>query len=305
MIGLIVFSLIFGMGLALTPGAPALRLREAIQGLYDVMMRLIDGVLQLAPDRRGRAAVLHDGAARLRRPAADPGVVRGRGAAGARAAHVRRLLAVGALPRRRATRSRSSATCRLAMVTAFSTASSSATLPTALKVAEENLQLPRTCPRFVLTAGSTMNQNGTALFEGVTVLFLAQVYGVELGLAQQVVIMFICVLGGHRHRGRAGRLAPGHRDDPRHVRHPARGHRPDPRRRSLPRHVPHHAQRHRRPGRRRCTWPAASRPTWALLAGKQWSRPPLDGVPHDAATSSPGAIYPRSQIFRKQSHSAV
>jgi DAACS family dicarboxylate/amino acid:cation (Na+ or H+) symporter len=48
----------------------------------------------------------------------------------------------------------------------------------------------------VLTLGSTANQNGTALFEGVTVLFLAQVYGVPLSLAQQVMVVFICVLGG-------------------------------------------------------------------------------------------------------------
>jgi DAACS family dicarboxylate/amino acid:cation (Na+ or H+) symporter len=50
--------------------------------------------------------------------------------------------------------------------------------------------------RFVLTIGSTANQNGTALFEGVTVLFLAQVFGVELTLAQQVTVVFICILGG-------------------------------------------------------------------------------------------------------------
>ncbi|MFY1831055.1 dicarboxylate/amino acid:cation symporter, partial [Myxococcus fulvus] len=86
--------------------------------------------------------------------------------------------------------------CRLAIVTAFSTSSSSATLPTALKVAEENLKLPPNVSRFVLTAGSAMNQNGTALFEGVTVLFLAQVYEVPLDLSQQALIMFICILAG-------------------------------------------------------------------------------------------------------------
>jgi DAACS family dicarboxylate/amino acid:cation (Na+ or H+) symporter len=50
--------------------------------------------------------------------------------------------------------------------------------------------------RFVLTIGSTANQNGTALFEGVTVLFLAQLYGVELGLGQQALVVLICILGG-------------------------------------------------------------------------------------------------------------
>jgi DAACS family dicarboxylate/amino acid:cation (Na+ or H+) symporter len=85
---------------------------------------------------------------------------------------------------------------RLALTTAFSTASSNATLATALRVADENLKLPRHVSRFVLTAGASMNQNGTALFEGVTVLFLAQAYGVELSIGQQAVVMAICVLAG-------------------------------------------------------------------------------------------------------------
>ncbi len=85
---------------------------------------------------------------------------------------------------------------RLAMVTAFSTASSNASLPAALEVAEQNLKLPRHVSRFVLTAGSSMNQNGTALFEGVTVLFLAQVYGVHLGFGQQILVVFVCILAG-------------------------------------------------------------------------------------------------------------
>ena len=89
---------------------------------------------------------------------------------------------------------------RMAAITAFSTASSNATLPTALKVAEENLRLPPSIARFVLTAGAAMNQNGTALFEGVTVLFIAQLFGVHLSLQEQVVVMFICVLGGRRDR---------------------------------------------------------------------------------------------------------
>jgi DAACS family dicarboxylate/amino acid:cation (Na+ or H+) symporter len=85
---------------------------------------------------------------------------------------------------------------RPAMLTAFSTASSNATLPTSLRVAERDLALPAHVSRFVLTIGSTANQNGTALFEGVTVLFLAQFYGVALSLAQQLTVVFICILGG-------------------------------------------------------------------------------------------------------------
>jgi len=83
-----------------------------------------------------------------------------------------------------------------AMVMAFSTASSNATLPVSLRVAEEKLHLPPKISRFVLTVGATANQNGTALFEGVTVLFLAQFFGVDLSLTQQITVMFVCILGG-------------------------------------------------------------------------------------------------------------
>ena len=83
-----------------------------------------------------------------------------------------------------------------AMVMAFSTASSNATLPVSLRIAEDKLHLPPKISRFVLTVGATANQNGTALFEGVTVLFLAQFFGVDLSLTQQVTVMFVCILGG-------------------------------------------------------------------------------------------------------------
>jgi Na+/H+-dicarboxylate symporter len=83
-----------------------------------------------------------------------------------------------------------------AMVMAFSTASSNATLPTALRVSEDNLKLPRRVSRFVLTIGATANQNGTAMFEGVTVIFLAQFFGIELTLWQQLTVMLVCILGG-------------------------------------------------------------------------------------------------------------
>lgn len=82
------------------------------------------------------------------------------------------------------------------IITAFSTSSSNATLPTALKVSEENLGVPREINSFVLTVGATANQNGTALFEGVTVLFLAQLAGVDLSLAQQLMVVYLAILGG-------------------------------------------------------------------------------------------------------------
>ena len=83
-----------------------------------------------------------------------------------------------------------------AMVTAFGTSSSNATLPTAIRVARDSLRLPREVAHFVLTVGATGNQNGTALYEGVVVLFLAQVFGVDLTLPQQITVVLMSVLAG-------------------------------------------------------------------------------------------------------------
>jgi dicarboxylate/amino acid:cation (Na+ or H+) symporter, DAACS family len=80
------------------------------------------------------------------------------------------------------------------MVTAFSTSSSSATLPTAMKCAEEELNVPPPVSRFVLPLSASMNHNGTALFESVTVLFLAQAFGADLSLGQQLVVLVLCIL---------------------------------------------------------------------------------------------------------------
>ena len=85
---------------------------------------------------------------------------------------------------------------RTVIVTAFSTSSSNATLPTALRVSEENLGVPKDINSFVLTVGATANQNGTALYEGVTVLFLAQLAGVDLTLGIQLMVVYLAILGG-------------------------------------------------------------------------------------------------------------
>lgn len=85
---------------------------------------------------------------------------------------------------------------RTVMLTAFSTSSSNATLPTALTVTEHNLSVPREINNFVLTVGASANQNGTALYEGVTVLFLAQLAGVPLTLGQQILVAYLAILGG-------------------------------------------------------------------------------------------------------------
>jgi DAACS family dicarboxylate/amino acid:cation (Na+ or H+) symporter len=83
--------------------------------------------------------------------------------------------------------------CIPIMATALSTSSSNATLPTSLRVAEKDLGIRPTVAGFVLPLGATMNMNGTALFEGALVLFVAQVFGIELSIEKQVLVVLLCV----------------------------------------------------------------------------------------------------------------
>ena len=188
------FALFFGIGLLLVQGPRTESLKSAIEGVFEVAMKLIGLVIQLAPiaifcfmfnlaaqfgwDLIGRLAI-YVGAVLL--------------ALGIQMFIVYPLLL--ALLARKSPPAFFRET-QEASVMAFSTASSNATLPTALPVAETRLKLPPRIARFVLTIGATANQNGTAMFEGVTVLFLAQFFGVELSLTQQLFVMAVCILAG-------------------------------------------------------------------------------------------------------------
>jgi DAACS family dicarboxylate/amino acid:cation (Na+ or H+) symporter len=188
------FALFFGIGLVLVQSGPAHQLKIAIEGIFEVCMKLIGLVIRLAPF--AIACFMFNLAALfgwdlLVRLSAYVGVV---------------LLALGiqmfvVFPLILKLFAGKSAVAffresQEAIVMAFSTASSNATLPTALRVAETKLMLPPRISRFILTIGATANQNGTAMFEGVTVIFLAQFFGVELTLAQQLMVMLVCILGG-------------------------------------------------------------------------------------------------------------
>ena len=193
-LGVMFFALMFGIALCVvrTPGAQAFQ--QTVQGVYDVAMWLIDKVIRLAP--YAVACLMFNltaelGYGVLKQLAAFVGT-----AVLAMAIHqfvvYSLVLKFGAGVSPLAF----FRNIQEAMLTAFSTASSNATLPTSLKVAEERLHLPSQVSRFVLTVGATANQNGTALFEGVAVLFLAQFFGIDLTLAQQFTVVMICILGG-------------------------------------------------------------------------------------------------------------
>ena len=188
------FALFFGIGLMLVRTPQTETLKTAIEGVFEVVMKLIGLVIQLAPIAifcfmfNLAAQFGWDLIARL---SAYVGVV---------------LLALGlqmflVFPLILRTLAKKSPLAffrqtQEAFVMAFATASSNATLPTSLRVAHDQLRLPDRVARFVLTIGATANQNGTAMFEGVTVIFLAQFFGIDLTLQQQFFVMLVCILGG-------------------------------------------------------------------------------------------------------------
>ncbi|MCH8255262.1 MAG: dicarboxylate/amino acid:cation symporter, partial [Gemmatimonadetes bacterium] len=83
---------------------------------------------------------------------------------------------------------------RNAQLLGFSTSSSSATLPVTIQIAEENLGVSKKIASFVLPLGATVNMDGTALYQGVAVMFIAQVFGIELSLFAQLTVVLTATL---------------------------------------------------------------------------------------------------------------
>ena len=194
LIAVMVFSLFFGVALAMAPPEKAGALQQMVQGLFEVCMIIIGFAMKLAPlgvACLGFSITATLGLDLLRSLGLYAGVVVLGLALHQFGSYSLFLAVLG-----RTSPWRFFVAIREAMVTAFSTSSSNATLPVSLRVAEEELRLPKRISRFVLTVGASANQNGTALYEGVTVLFLAQVFGVDLSLGQQAVVALMCVMAG-------------------------------------------------------------------------------------------------------------
>ncbi len=84
---------------------------------------------------------------------------------------------------------------REALVTAFATSSSAATLPITLRCTEQHLHVKRDIANFVVPLGATVNMDGTALYEAAAALFIARLAGIELDIASQLIIFFVAMLG--------------------------------------------------------------------------------------------------------------
>lgn len=188
------FALAIGVGLVLTPSPATRHFKQTVQGLFEITMTLIGGFIKLAP--YAVFALIYALCAKL---GVDPllsllkfviTVVLGL------AIHLFVVLPIwvkwkGGMSPREFFRG-----AQEAIVTAFATASSSATLPVSLRVAEQKLKVPPRIARFTVTIGCSASHHGTSLFEGVTVLFLAQAFGVDLDLSQQLLVVGLCILGG-------------------------------------------------------------------------------------------------------------
>ncbi len=192
MLALIFFSLVLGLALTRIPETRAQTIVRWLEGLGEAMVVIIDLVMRLDP--YGVAALIFTTTARF-----GYDILKSLGlyVAVVVAGLLFLLIVVYSILLELLARMSPLAffrRIRTIMITAFSTSSSSATLPTTIKVTHEELGVPMEICGFVLPLGATMNMNGTALFEGVTVLFLAQVFGVDLSLSAQAVVVLLSVL---------------------------------------------------------------------------------------------------------------
>lgn len=188
------FALIFGIAMAAVGTEKTATLRSFLEGLYEVVIKVIGYAMSLAP--YGVAALLFNmvvnvGADFLISLLWYVLIVLG-------ALAIHQFVVYSIILKYFANRNPIQFFKDMSEVTltAFSTSSSNATLPTAIRVSIEKLKIPKPIAHFVLTIGSTGNQNGTALFEGITVLFLAQCFNVDLSVGSQITVVLLCVLAG-------------------------------------------------------------------------------------------------------------
>jgi DAACS family dicarboxylate/amino acid:cation (Na+ or H+) symporter len=194
MVHLMFFAVVLGLAVTLIPAERTASLLRGLDGLYGISAKIIDLIMQFAPV--AVACLLFTNTARfgfdlLQALGWFMATVLVGLALHQFGTYSLAVWLLGRLSPREFFRR-----IKTVMLTAFSTSSSAATLPTTLRVSEENLRVPREIGSFVLTVGATANQNGTALYEGVTVLFLAQLAGLELSAGQQLTVAYLAILGG-------------------------------------------------------------------------------------------------------------
>lgn len=192
MLGLIFFSLLFGFFMTRLDGPAANTLLQFWDGVFQVMMRITDWVMLFAPI--GVFALVAKVVASTGFEAFKPLALFFICVLVALALHM-----FGTMPLLlkfigRVKPWRHYKAMVPALLTSFSTASSSATLPVTMECVEKNAGVSNKTTSFVLPLGATINMDGTALYECVAAMFIAQAYGVHLGFAEQFTIVMVALL---------------------------------------------------------------------------------------------------------------
>ena len=192
MLGVVTFALLFAWALAQLPEATRRTQQEFWQGVYQAMLRIADLVMRFAP--LGVFALVSGVVAKTGLAALKPLALFFLAVILGLLTHalltlplVLRLVArVSPLAHYRAVGP--------ALLTAFSTSSSAATLPVTLSCLREKAGVSERVTGFVLPIGANVNTDGTALYECAAALFIAQAYGLELGFATQFTIVLMALL---------------------------------------------------------------------------------------------------------------
>jgi Na+/H+-dicarboxylate symporter len=192
MLGLIFFSLLYGFFMTRIMEDYAEAQYNFWQGVFEVMMKITDLIMKFAP--LGVFALVAKVVASTGFDAFAPLAQFFLSVVAALAIHFfitlpLLLLLIGKVRPHRHYRAMTPA-----LLTAFSTASSSATLPVTMECVEKNAGVSNRTTSFVLPLGATVNMDGTALYECVAAMFIAQAYGIELGFGTQFTIVLIALL---------------------------------------------------------------------------------------------------------------
>jgi Na+/H+-dicarboxylate symporter len=192
MLGLIFFSLLYGFFMTRITEDYAEAQYNFWQGVFEIMMKITDLIMRFAP--LGVFALVAKVVASTGFDAFAPLAMFFFSAVAALAIHFLVTLPLLLYFVGRVNPIRHYRAMGPALLTAFSTASSSATLPVTMECVEKNAGVSNRTTSFVLPLGATINMDGTALYECVAAMFIAQAYGIELGFATQFMVVLIALL---------------------------------------------------------------------------------------------------------------
>jgi len=192
MLGLIFFSLLFGYFMTRIDGVLAKPMQDFWQGVFAVMMQITEWVMLFAPI--GVFALVAKVVASTGFAAFAPLLAFFLTVLAALAVHLLVVLPLLLWFVGRVNPLRHYQAMAPALLTAFSTASSSATLPVSMDCVERRAGVSNRTSSFVLPLGATVNMDGTALYECVAAMFIAQAYGLDLGFAEQFTVVLVALL---------------------------------------------------------------------------------------------------------------